>query len=171
VKDPAKKGSGTATFAACLFGVMTLGTFAFLFWMFAFRSQPSGAGDLANRLVGQWAMVDGSEYVVEFTRDGTMSVRNHAGEPQVLLAGDEQLPCRFLSDSVVGVPNRGLNVPDKFAFDEAGYVFVFSVSIEGDRLTLRGQPEGETIILSQDGKHEVRFPGSESQPLKFIRRE
>jgi hypothetical protein len=86
------------------------------------------------------------------------------------MAGDEKLPFRMLSESVVGVPNRSLMFPENVVVDEEGYFFVFTISIEQDRLTLRGQPEGETIILSQDGVTEVRFPGSNNSPLEFMRR-
>ena len=131
---------------------------------------PPAQADLPSRLVGEWEMADGSDYVIEFTRAGTMRVRNKAGESQVLLAGDEFFPYRFLSDTVVGVPNRTSDGPDGVAYESAGFCFVFAISIEQDRLTIRGQREGDTIILSQDGVNKVRFPGSVSQPLEFIRR-
>jgi hypothetical protein len=125
----------------------------------------------SQQLVGEWEMADGSDYVIEFTRDGTMRIRNHAGEPQVLMAGDEILPFRMLSESVVGIPNRSLMMPENLVAEEEGYFFVFAISIEQDRLTIRGQTEGETIILSQDGVTKVRFPGSNTSPLEFMRRQ
>jgi hypothetical protein len=125
--------------------------------------------DLAKRLIGGWEMADGSNYVMQFTREGTMSIRNGAGEPQVLMADDENLPYTFISETVVGVPRRSLTVPDNLVGEEEGFFLVFSVSIEQDRLTLHGQEGGQTIILSQDGVKKVRFPGSVPNSLEFVR--
>ncbi len=116
-----------------------------------------GKADLAKCIVGKWKMADGSDYVLEFTREGTMSVKNNAGERQVRLPGDKDLPYAFTSETEVKVDDaRG----EQF--------FVFSVRIEEDRLTLRGKEGGMTIILSQDGAKEVVFPGSERTPLEFV---
>lgn len=117
-----------------------------------------GNAELAKRIVGKWKMADGSDYVLEFTRDGTISLKNNAGERQVRLPGDKDLSYAFTSETEVKVDDaRG----EQF--------FVFSVRIEEDRLTLRGKEGGMTIILSQDGAKDVVFPGSERTPLEFVR--
>ncbi len=114
-------------------------------------------------------MADGSDCVIEFTREGTMSVRNTAGESQILLAGDAAFPYKFISETEAGIPSRSLILPDKKLVEEEGLFLVFSARIAHDRLTLRGQEKGKPVILSRDGVKKVKFPGSVTSPLEFDR--
>ena len=45
------------------------------------------AETLSERIVGRWELADGRDYVIEFTETGLMSVRNKAGEEQVVGVG------------------------------------------------------------------------------------
>ena len=118
---------------------------------------------LAKRIIGKWEMANGWDYVIEFTRDGTMSVKNKAGERQVRLPGDKDLPYAFISETEVKseIAPRGEFSKEEF--------FLFSVSMEGDKLTIRGKEGGQTIILSPDGVKELAFPGSATNPLELVR--
>ena len=117
----------------------------------------------AKSIIGKWEMADGSDYVIEFTRDGTMSVKNGAGERQVRLPGNKDLPYAFISETEV----KAATAPATEYFKEQ--FFLFSVGIDGDKLTIRGKEGGQRIILSQDGVTKVLFPGSVSKPLEFVR--
>jgi hypothetical protein len=119
-----------------------------------------GNADLAKRIVGKWKMADGSDYVIEFTPEGMLSVKNKAGERQVRVPDNNPPDLRYAFISETDV---------KAEF--TGGHFAFSVRIDADKLTIRGKKGGKTISLSPDGTrtNEVLFPGSESKPLEFVR--
>lgn len=104
-----------------------------------------------QELVGKWEMADGSDFVIEFTRDGKMRLMDKAGDRKITLQDGEDLSYRFVSE-------RDVQAED----------FLFSTEIVNDKLTVADK--GPVTLLISAGGNGVMFPGSEQSPLTFVRK-